>query len=44
MLKAGDDPLMAKRKELMASEFYLPEHGAGHEIKEVLLKDYERKI
>lgn len=43
-LKAGDDPLMAKRKELMETEFYLPELGAGHEIKEILIKDYERKL
>ena len=30
MLRSGNDPLKEKRKELIKSEFYVPNDGAGY--------------
>ena len=39
MLKAGNDPLKVKREELIKSQFYIPENGAGFTIKEYIKND-----
>lgn len=39
-LKNGKDELKEKRRQLIAEAFYLPEKGAGYEIKEWLKKDF----
>ncbi len=40
MLKNGEDPLAEKRRELIKTEFCIPENGAGYEIKEILKRDF----
>lgn len=44
MLKSGEDPLKEKRQELIRSEFYLPQNGAGYEIKELIKKDFRGEL
>lgn len=44
MLKRGEDPLKEKRQDLIRSEFYLPPNGAGHEIKELIKKDFRGEL
>lgn len=39
MLRSGNDPLKDKRAELIKSEFYLPNGGAGYAIKEILRQE-----
>lgn len=41
MLKSGNDPLEEKRQEIIKSEFYIPEQGAGYTIKELIKKDFK---
>lgn len=36
----GNDPLREKRQEILASLVYLPEGGAGHQIKQCLRSDF----
>ena len=43
MLKSGNDPLKEKRQEIIKSEFYIPEKGAGYTIKELIKKDFYGK-
>ena len=43
MLKSGNDPLKEKRQEIIKSEFYIPEQGAGYTIKELIKKDFYGK-
>lgn len=40
MLLAGKDEKKEQREKLIAEAFYLPEKGAGYEIKETLKKDF----
>lgn len=40
MLRSGKDPLREKRQELIKSEFYIPEKGAGYSIKEAIKNDF----
>jgi CDP-glycerol glycerophosphotransferase (TagB/SpsB family) len=40
MLKSGNDPLKEKRGQLIKTEFYLPDEGAGYKIKEIIKKDF----
>lgn len=40
MLRSGNDPLKEKRKELIKSEFYVPNDGAGYFIKEEIKNDF----
>ncbi len=40
MLKKGEDPLKEKRQEIIKANYYLPEKGAGFEIKELIKKDF----
>ncbi len=44
MLKSGNDPLKEKRHELIKSEFYFPSNGAGHEVKELIKKDFRGEL
>ena len=39
MLKSGDDPLKAKRQELIKSEFQISTAGAGNTIAALIKKD-----
>lgn len=43
MLKSGNDPLKEKRQEIIKSEFYIPQQGAGYTIKELIKKDFYGK-
>lgn len=43
MLKAGDDPLRAKRKEIITSIYYLPAGGAGAKIKDYITNNFFRE-
>lgn len=42
-LKKGIDPLKDKRKELINTEFYIPQNGSGFEIKEALKADFNNE-
>ena len=39
MLRAGNDPLLPVRQELIKQHFYIPEQGAGNIIKECIKQD-----
>ena len=43
MLRSGEDPLKERRKQLIESEFCIPERGSGYEIKEILKKDFYKE-
>lgn len=43
MLKSGNDPLKEKRQEIIKSEFYIPETGAGETIKDIIKGDFYGK-
>ena len=43
MLKSGNDPLKEKRREIIKSEFYIPEIGAGETIKNIIKGDFYGK-
>lgn len=42
MLMAGEDPKKELRREIISDSFYLPEKGAGYEIKEQIKADFMR--
>lgn len=43
MLKSGNDPRKEKRREIIKSEFYIPEIGAGETIKNIIKGDFYGK-
>ena len=42
MLESGEDPKAEQRLELIRNSYYLPEKGAGYEIKELIKADFNK--